>query len=38
MLIVVDNLAEIEAMQQILAMIIVEERLRKRRTDRQMKL
>lgn len=38
MRIVEDNLAEVEAMQQILAMIIDEEILRKRQTDQQMKL
>jgi hypothetical protein len=36
MRIVEDNLAEVEAMQQILAMILDEE-LRKRQTDQQMK-
>jgi hypothetical protein len=38
MRIVEDNLAEVEAMQQICAMIIDEELLRKRQTDQQMKL
>ncbi len=38
MRIVEDNLAEVEAMQQILVMIIDEEQLRKRQTDQQMKL
>ena len=37
MRIVEDNLAEVEAMQQILAMIIDEELRRKRQTDQQMK-
>ena len=36
--IVEDNLAEVEAMQQILAMIMDEEIRRKRQTDQQMKL
>jgi hypothetical protein len=36
--IVEDNLAEVEAMQFILAMIIDEENRRKRRTDQQIKL
>lgn len=38
MRIVEDNLAEVEAMQQILAIIMDEERRRKRQTDQQMKL
>ena len=38
MRIVEDNLAEVEATQQILAMIIDEEQLRKRQTEQQMKL
>lgn len=38
MWIVEDNLAEVEAMQQILAIIMDEERRRKRQTDQQMKL
>ena len=33
-----DNLPEVEAMQQILAMIIDEELRRKKQTDQQMKL
>jgi hypothetical protein len=33
-----DNLAEVEAMQQIYAMILDEENRRKRQTDQQMKL
>ena len=37
MRIVEDNLAEVEAMQQILAMIIDEENRRRRQTDQQMK-
>jgi len=37
MRIVEDNLTEVEAMQQILAMIIDEELRRKRQTDQQMK-
>jgi hypothetical protein len=35
MRIVEDNLAEVEAMQQILAMIVDEEQRRKRQTDQQ---
>jgi hypothetical protein len=38
MRIVEDNLAEVEAMQQILAMIMDEEIRRKRQTDQQIKL
>lgn len=38
MRIVEDNLAEVEAMQQILAMIMDEELRRKRQTDKQMNL
>ena len=38
MRIVEDNLAKIEAMQQILAMIMDEEIRRKRQTDQQIKL
>ena len=38
MRIVEDNLAEVEAMQQILAIIMDEERRRKRQTDQQMNL
>jgi len=38
MRIVEDNLAELEAMQQILAMIMDEEIRRKRQTDQQIKL
>ena len=38
MRIVEDNLAEVEATEQILAMIIDEEQLRKRQTEQQMKL
>jgi hypothetical protein len=36
--IVEDNLAEVEAMQQIYAMILDEELRRKRQTDQQMKI
>jgi len=36
--IVEDNLTEVETLQFVLAMIIDEERLRKRQTDQQMKL
>jgi hypothetical protein len=36
--IVEDNLAEVEAMQQIYAMILDEENRRKRQTDQQMKI
>ncbi len=38
MRIVEDNLAEVEAMQQMLAMIMDEEIRRKRQTDQQIKL
>lgn len=38
MRIVEDNLAEVEAMQQIFAMILDEERRRKRQTDEQIEL
>ena len=38
MRIVEDNLAEVEAMEQILAMIMDEEIRRKRQTDQQIKL
>ena len=38
MRIVEENLAEVEAMQQILAIIIDEERRRKKQTDQQMNL
>jgi hypothetical protein len=38
MQIVEDNLAEVEAMKQILAMIMDEEIRRKRQTDQQIKL
>jgi hypothetical protein len=36
--IVEDNLTEVETLQFVLAMIIDEERVRKRQTDQQMKL
>jgi hypothetical protein len=36
--IVEDNLAEVEAMQQVYAMILDEELRRKRQTDQQLKL
>lgn len=38
MRIVEDNLTEVETLQFVLAMIIDEERVRKRQTDQQMKL